>query len=70
MDRVDYWNRFFKMDSVQNGLVVIGEDLNFTLRAPEVWGSIAQLDPLSGYFITKLEKTGFLDIEPSKLSPT
>jgi hypothetical protein len=28
------------------------------------------LDPLSRYFITKLEETGLLDIEPTKLSPT
>jgi hypothetical protein len=58
------------MDSVQNGLVVIGGDLNFTLGASKVWGPTTQLDPLSSYFIRKLEETSLLDIEPSKLSPT
>jgi hypothetical protein len=56
----------FKMDCCDKG----GGDLNFTLGASKVWGIVTQLDPLSRYFIRKLEETCLLDIEPSKLSPT
>jgi hypothetical protein len=36
IDMVDYWNRFFKMDRVRNGLVVIRGDLNLILGYLEV----------------------------------
>jgi hypothetical protein len=31
MDRVEQWDNFFNMECIQNGLVVVGGDLNFTL---------------------------------------
>jgi hypothetical protein len=58
------------MDNVQNGLVVIWGDFNSTLGESKFWVPTAQLEPLSSYFIRKLEENGLLDIEPSKLSPT
>jgi hypothetical protein len=70
MDRVDYWDRFFQMDWIHFGLVVVGGDLNFTLGALEFWGHVAQVDYLSGYFIKKMEEVGLLDVEPTKLTPT
>jgi len=64
MDRVDYWDRFFQMDSIIYGLVVVGGDINFTLGASEFWGHATQVDYLSNYFIKKLEPI-LLDIEPT-----
>jgi hypothetical protein len=69
-NRVEYWDTFFKLECIQNGLVVIGGDLNFTLGAFKIWGPVAQIDCLLGYFLRKLEEVGLLDIEPTKLSPT
>jgi hypothetical protein len=70
MDKVECWDNFFIMDYIQNGLVVIGGDLNFTLGASYVWGLAAQLNYLSGYFLKKLEEVSLLDIELAKFSPT
>jgi len=48
------------MEWLQNGLVVIGGDLNFTLGASKVLGPIAQVDILSGFFIKKTGRCGFI----------
>jgi len=58
------------MEWIQNGLVVVGGDLNFTLGASKFWGLIAQVDFLFGYFIKKMEQVGLLDIERTKITPT
>eukprot|EP01018_Ginkgo_biloba_P004890 Gb_27684 [translate_table: standard] len=34
------------------------------------YASVVERDPLSGYFLKKLEVVGLLDVEPAKLSPT
>jgi hypothetical protein len=40
----------------------MGEDSNFTFGELEVSALTSQLDPLSEYFIRKLEESGLLDI--------
>eukprot|EP01018_Ginkgo_biloba_P034237 Gb_24170 [translate_table: standard] len=47
-----------------------GGDLNFSLERSEIWVSVAQVDPLSNFFIKSLEEVGLYDIEPVKLRPT
>lgn len=70
LDRVEYQDKIFSREWIQNGLVVVGGDLNFTARASEVWGPAAQVDFLSRYFINKIKEVGLLHIELAKLSPT
>ena len=48
--------------------MIVG-DMDFTLGASNFWVMYTQLDPLSRYFIRKLEEISLLDIEPSKLLP-
>jgi hypothetical protein len=45
-------------------------DLNFTLGACEIWGTIAHRDSLVDIFIQKIEEVGLFDIQPLKYSPT
>jgi hypothetical protein len=58
------------MKCIQNGLIMIGGDLNFTLGASEIWGLVALVDYLLVYILIKMEEVGLLYIETAELTPT
>jgi len=66
--------KYFNEDMLQNPLirdggVIIGGDFNFTLKAIEIWGLGAQLDPLSDLLINLLERADIVDVRPIKITP-
>jgi hypothetical protein len=65
-----YWDTIFSKSFLKEKLLILGEDLNFSLGFKEVWGTHARTDPLSSYFTQKLEELNLLDIEPVKFKPT
>jgi hypothetical protein len=56
------------MDIMNQENTIHGGDLNFSLGRDEIWGSISQVDPLSYFFIQRMEENILLDIERIKLN--
>jgi hypothetical protein len=50
--------------------MILGDDLNFSLSASNIWRNATQVGSLSKNFIQNPKRVGILDIEPSKLTPT
>eukprot|EP01018_Ginkgo_biloba_P006122 Gb_38546 [translate_table: standard] len=69
-DRMDFWDRFLANPFLRENNVILGGDSNFMLSNAGIWGSSAHSNPLSSYFLKKLEVVGLVDVEPTKLSPT
>jgi hypothetical protein len=69
-ERVLFWDKLFNMEFWNLQDIILGGDLNFSVGRVEVWGQVAKVDPLSDYFIQKLEDKGLIDVEPIKLRPT
>jgi hypothetical protein len=51
-------------------LLVIGNDLNFTLSHREIWGESLKFDTQRGFFLSLLSKHHLVDLESLKLVPT
>jgi len=69
LDRKDFWQNFFNSSLLKRDHVFIGGDLNFTLGDNKIWGPSAKKDPLSNFFIHKLDDVGLFDIQPIKYAP-
>jgi hypothetical protein len=50
--------------------LIIGGDLNFTIRNEHIWGSLACEDKLAHFFTNKFERNDLIDVEPIKICPT
>jgi hypothetical protein len=50
--------------------VIVGGDLNFTIKRDELWGRDAIIEPLGDNFVHKLESVELVDVNPIKLIPT
>ena len=48
----------------------MGGDLNFSLDNYEIWGETTLVDPLSNFFIRKLDNCGPFGATSIKLMPT
>lgn len=70
MDRVHFWEGLLINSFCDWDKVILGGNLNFSLRAREVWGMRAYLDHLTDFFIHVLDQRGLVDIEPTKVNPT
>jgi hypothetical protein len=69
-ERKEFWKKKFNSKLTNQNYVFIGGDLNFTLGDYEIWGPSTQKDPLSDFFIQKLDEAGLFDIQPIKYNPT
>jgi hypothetical protein len=69
-NRKVFWDKLLPSPLLSFENIILGGDLNLTLGACEIWGSIAQADPLYEYFIKTLEDHKLFDPTPPKLSPT
>ena len=65
-----FWENLFAKPFLSWGSRIIGGDLNFTLGASEVWGPLANTDPLAYFFRSHLSRLDLFDIAPTKLNPT
>ena len=50
LNRIPFWENLFNLEMFGGDLVIIGGDLNFSLRQVEVWGPFAYPYILSEYF--------------------
>ena len=69
-DRELFWDNALRGGLLNLSHLVIGGDLNLTLRSSEIWGAKASLDPLSNHFLTLFESVGLVDVAPLKSGPT
>ncbi len=51
LNRVPFWDSLFCNPLLSGDSLVLGGDLNFSLRQNEVWGLHAHVDSLAGYFV-------------------
>lgn len=70
VERVAYWEKMFKIDILNQNYLILGSDLNFSFERAEIWGQVARVNPLTNFFIQRLEDNGLLDVESIKLQPT
>jgi len=70
LNRITFWDTFFQNPFLDEDMVVIGGDLNFSLGLSEVWGPHAHSDVLASYFNRKLMERNLIDVEPIKLKPS
>ena len=74
-DPVDILNVYGPYRNRERGLLnspnlILGGDLNLTLRASETWGTKAAIDPLSSHFNLFFESLGLVDIATPTVGPT
>jgi len=50
--------------------LIVARDLNFTTGADEVWGAVAQLDKLAGFFKLLLQDYHLVDMLLDVVAPT
>jgi hypothetical protein len=50
--------------------IILGEDLNFTIGASQVWGTNESVDPLGGLFSHLFMERGLIDLAPTQLKHT
>ena len=66
----DFWDRVKASGILNYHKIIMGEDLNFTLSAEEIWGTGRFSDPLRDNFRAYLENEGLNDIILVVLTPT
>jgi len=64
------WSSILLLHHVQEDNLILGGDLNFSIRYSESWGHNAQIDFLSDFFKNILEDHGLIDIPSARLQPT
>jgi len=69
-NRAPFWDSFFQNPFLEEDMVVIGGDLNFSLGLSEVWGPHAHSDVMASFLTRKLIEKKLIDVEPIKLKPT
>lgn len=55
---------------MKTGNLVVGEDMNFSLRAFKIWGPHAQEDPMAMFFATKFTQNRLIDLNLIQFKPT
>jgi hypothetical protein len=70
LDRKEFWKKIFNSKLANSNYVFIRGDLNFTLGDYEILGPTTQKDPISDFFIEKLDEAGLFDIQTIKYNPT
>lgn len=50
--------------------LILGNDLNLTVSAREVWGLSAKTNPFAQFFVHLFESLNLVDLEPFPLAPT
>ena len=65
-----FWDKALRGGLLNLPHLVIGGDLNLTLRSSKVWGVKASLDPLSNHFLSLFQSVGLVDVAPLASGPT
>jgi exonuclease III len=70
LDRTPFWESLLRLKILKVKTLILGGDLNFSMRAAEVWGPSARPNQLTVRISHLLTINGLLDIAPRKLNPT
>lgn len=70
IDRQYYWSSTAKISIFSSNRVVLGGDLNFTLRNSEFLGSLAKMNPLLDYMVSLFHQLNPSNILSIKITPT
>jgi len=69
-ERESFWNHTLSLSLFTTNNINIGGDLNFSLGYSESWGSMAQVDSITGYTTDLLERHNLIDVPMHKPLPT
>lgn len=69
-NREAYWNWILNSHILQQDMIILGGDLNFSIGYAESWGHNAQRETLSDFFKNILEDHNLIDIPSAKIQPT
>ena len=68
--REQFWQQLLGLSILSQENIIIGGDLNFSLGFGESWGSMAQVDAITGYMTDLLERHNLIDVPMNKPLPT
>ena len=66
----NFWELVRRSGFLSSPNLILGGDLNLTLKASETWGDRAVIDPLFTHFHHFFDSLGLMDIDPPNSSPT
>ena len=69
-NRESFWEKVRRGGLLNSPNLILGGDLNLTLRASETWGKKAVIDPLSSHFNLFFYSMGLVDIASINTEPT
>lgn len=67
--KASFWNSLLSKSLMRNPNLVVGGDLNFSIRTTETWGPTAREDSLSNFLLNLLNTHNLMDINLLKLRP-
>jgi len=67
-DSEPFWKQLFDSRLLSEDNIIIGGDLKFILSSNEVWGELAQNEPLDDFLANILHVSGLVDLHPSVMS--
>ena len=65
-----FWEHVRRGGLLNSPNLILGGDLNLTLKASETWGNKDVIDPLFSHFHHFFESLGLVDIAPPSAGPT
>eukprot|EP00253_Pinus_taeda_P014508 PITA_14508 len=68
--RVSFWDDLLSKSVMNNPMMILGGDLNFSLGRNEAWGPSAREDPFAEFFLNLFSENNLIDPAPVKLKPT
>lgn len=68
--RAKFYEDIMRSSFSQVENIILGGDLNLSIRHADSWGNHAQIDSLLDYFVQLLEKNNLMDIFVSRLQLT
>ena len=69
-NRDSFWEKACRGGLLNSPNLILGGDLNLTLRASETWGIKAAIDPLSSHFNCFFDSLGLVEIATPIVGPT
>jgi len=69
-DQISFWETLLGKYLLKNDLLILGGDINLSLREAESWGPSAHPDNQVAFFSHLLFSKSLIDIAPLKLLPT
>eukprot|EP00253_Pinus_taeda_P022843 PITA_22843 len=68
--RDSFWEELMSKTVMNNPMMILGGDLNFSLGRNEAWGPSTREDPFAEFFHDLISENNLIDPAPVKLKPT